>query len=154
MLVQIIAVGKIKEEYLRKGITQYSQEITRYQKFEIIEVADEPAQEKLSRAEEEQVRLKEGEKILRQVKEDSFVILLDIQGKNYSSAQFADKINSLTQGGKEKVTFVIGGSLGLGENVLSRADFRLSFSPMTFPHQLMRLILVEQLYRALGYTSK
>lgn len=147
MLIQIVAVGKIKEEYLKKGIAQYSKEITKYYSFEIIEVADEPAQERLSLAEEEQVKLKEGERILQQVKEDSFVIMLDIQGRSYSSEQFAGKINSLTQGGKKHIVFVIGGSLGLGENVLRRADFRLSFSPMTFPHQLMRLILVEQIYR-------
>lgn len=149
MIIEIVAVGKLKEKYLKKGITHYSEGISRYCSLEIIEVADEPAQEKLSKAEEEQVKLREGEKILRQVREDSFVIVLDIQGKNLSSEQFAEKINKLSLDGQEHIIFVIGGSLGLGENVLRRADFRLSFSPMTFPHQLMRLILVEQVYRAL-----
>ena len=107
MLIQIVAVGKIKEEYLKKGIAQYSKEITKYYSFEIIEVADEPAQERLSLAEEEQVKLKEGERILQQVKDDSFVIVLDIQGKKYSSEQFANKINSLIQEGKEHITFII-----------------------------------------------
>lgn len=153
MIIQIVAVGKLKEAYLKKGIVQYSQGIAKYCNFEILEVADEPAQERLSLAQEEQVKLKEGEKILKQIKKDSFIIALDIQGQKLSSTQFVAKISNLTQGGQEHLVFVIGGSLGLGENVLRRADFRLSFSPMTFPHQLMRLILVEQLHRVLGFNG-
>ena len=148
MKIQIVSVGKLKEKYLKEGIGEYTKRLSSYCQLEIIEVADEPAQERLSLAEGEQVKVKEGERILKQIKEDSFVFVLELQGKALSSEELAEKIDKLALAGKSHITFVIGGSLGLSNKVLSRADFRLSFSPMTFPHQLMRLILIEQIYRA------
>jgi len=146
--ITIIAVGKLKEKYLIQGIQEYKKRLTAYTKIQVIEVTDEKAPEHLSEAEMMQVKEKEGEKILSQIKPDQYVIALAIEGKMWSSEQLAKEINHLTTYGKSNIVFVIGGSLGLSEEVYHRADERLSFSKMTFPHQLMRLILLEQIYRA------
>jgi 23S rRNA (pseudouridine1915-N3)-methyltransferase len=146
--ISIITVGKLKEKYLKQGIDEYLKRLTSYAKVEIIEVADEKAPEELSELEMEQVKQKEGERILAKISQDAHVIALAINGKMQSSEQLADSLDKLATYGKSKIAFVIGGSLGLSDEVLQRANDQLSFSKMTFPHQLMRLILVEQIYRA------
>lgn len=148
MNISIVTVGKLKEKYLKLGIEEYTKRLSSYSKIEIIEVPDEKAPEVLSEAEMLQVKKKEGERILAKVPTDAHVIALAIEGKQKSSEELADTIDKLGTYGKSKVTFIIGGSLGLSDEVLKRADEKLSFSKMTFPHQLMRLILVEQVYRA------
>jgi len=146
--ISIITVGKLKEKYLKQGIEEYTKRLSSYSKIEIIEVPDEKAPEVLSEAEMIQVKDKEGERILAKVPADAHVIALAIEGKQKSSEELAETLDKLATYGKSKVTFIIGGSLGLSSQVLKRADDKLSFSKMTFPHQLMRLILVEQVYRA------
>lgn len=148
MRITLITVGKIKEKYLRDAIAEYSKRLSRYCKLEIVEVADEKTPDQASEAAEENIRNKEGERILKHIRDDMYVITLEIGGKMLSSEEFADKINSLGVQGKSSITFVIGGSIGLGQEVLRRSDYALSFSKMTFPHQLMRVILLEQIYRS------
>ena len=148
MRITLITVGKIKEKYLRDAIAEYSKRLSRYCKLEIIEVADEKTPDQASEAVEENIRNKEGERILKHIRDDMYVITLEIGGKMLSSEEFADKINSLGLQGKSSIAFVIGGSIGLGKEVLRRSDYALSFSKMTFPHQLMRVILLEQVYRS------
>jgi 23S rRNA (pseudouridine1915-N3)-methyltransferase len=146
--ISIITVGKLKEKYLRLGIDEYLKRLSAYAKVEVIEVADEKAPEELSELEMLQVKQKEGERILTKINQDTYVIILAIQGKLASSEELAVSLDKLATYGKSKIAFVIGGSLGLSEEVLKRSNEQLSFSRMTFPHQLMRLILVEQIYRA------
>jgi len=146
--ISIIAVGKLKEKYLKQGIDEYLKRLTAYAKVEIIEVPDEKAPEILSETEMEQVKQKEGERILAKISQDTHVIALAIGGKMKTSEELADGLDKLATYGKSKIAFVIGGSLGLSSEVLQRANESLSFSKMTFPHQLMRLVLVEQVYRA------
>ncbi len=146
--ISIITVGKLKEKYLKQGIQEYVKRLQPYTKMEIIEVPDEKAPENLSDAEMLQVKQKEGERILQKISPDSHVIALAIEGKQETSEQFAKTLDNLATYGKSKVAFVIGGSLGLSEEVMKRADSSMSFSKMTLPHQLMRLVLVEQVYRA------
>lgn len=148
MNISIICVGKLKEKYLKQGIEEYVKRLGPYAKIDIVEVADEKAPENLSDAEMLQVIEKEGERILAKISDDSYVIILAIEGKLLSSEELAAELDRLATYGKSKVSFVIGGSLGLSKAVQDRADFALSFSKMTFPHQLIRLILVEQVYRA------
>ncbi|CRK82476.1 23S rRNA (pseudouridine(1915)-N(3))-methyltransferase RlmH [Neobacillus massiliamazoniensis] len=148
MNISIVTVGKLKEKYLKQGIDEYVKRLSAYAKIEVIEVADEKAPEELSEMEMIQVKQKEGERILAKVAQDTYVIALAINGKLRSSEELADSLDKLATYGKSKIAFIIGGSLGLSEEVLSRANEHLSFSRMTFPHQLMRLILVEQIYRA------
>lgn len=148
MNISIFSVGKLKEKYLKQGIDEYLKRLGSYAKVEIIEVADEKAPENLSEVEMEQVKDKEGERILAKISDDTYIIILAIQGKLLSSEELAREIDQLATYGKSKIAFVIGGSLGLSKAVEKRADYALSFSKMTFPHQLMRLILVEQIYRA------
>lgn len=148
MNISIITVGKLKEKYLKQGIDEYLKRLSAYAKVEVVEVIDEKAPEQLSELEMVQVKQKEGERILAKISQDSYVIALAIQGKMQSSEELADTLDKLATYGKSKIAFVIGGSLGLSDEVLTRADDKLSFSRMTFPHQLMRLILVEQIYRA------
>ncbi|KQL21714.1 23S rRNA (pseudouridine(1915)-N(3))-methyltransferase RlmH [Cytobacillus solani] len=148
MNISIITVGKLKEKYLKQGIDEYLKRLSAYAKIEIIEVPDEKAPEELSDTEMLQVKQKEGERILSKIHPDAHVIALAIEGKMKISEELADGLDKLATYGKSKVTFVIGGSLGLSSEVLQRANEKLSFSKMTFPHQLMRLILVEQVYRA------
>ena len=148
MNISIISVGKLKEKYLKMGIDEYIKRLSGYAKMEIIEVPDEKAPENLSDADMLIVKEKEGERILSKISDDSYVIALAINGKEHSSESLAKKIDQLATYGNSKVAFVIGGSLGLSQAVMKRSDDTLSFSKMTFPHQLMKLILVEQVYRA------
>lgn len=148
MNISIITVGKLKEKYLKQGIDEYLKRLSSYAKVEVIEVADEKAPEELSTTEMIQVKNKEGDRILAKIHPDTYVIALAIEGKQKSSEELADTLDKLATYGKSKIAFVIGGSLGLSQDILQRADEKLSFSKMTFPHQLMRLILVEQIYRA------
>lgn len=148
MKLTIVTVGKLKEKYLQQGIVEYVKRLNAYATIEIIEVADEKAPETLSEAEMIAVKGKEGERILSKVSKDAYVITLEINGKMLTSEALASKLDDLATYGKSKITFIIGGSLGLGDAIQKRSDYALSFSKMTFPHQLMRLILVEQIYRA------
>ena len=148
MKITVIAVGKIKEKYLVEAIKEYSKRLSRYCKLEIMEVADEKTPDGASRAIEDQIREKEGERILKSVREGSYVIALAIEGKMLSSEELAGQIEQYGIDGISQLTFIIGGSLGLSGKVLKRADKLLSFSRMTFPHQLMRVILLEQVYRS------
>lgn len=148
MKITLITVGKIKEKYLREAIAEYIKRLGKYCKPEILEVADEKTQERASEALEEAIRVKEGERILKCLSEGTFVITLEIGGKMISSEELSEKIEKLGIQGRSHITFIIGGSIGLGKNVLEKSDFSLSFSRMTFPHQLMRVILLEQIYRS------
>ncbi|GAE26234.1 LSU m3Psi1915 methyltransferase RlmH [Halalkalibacter wakoensis JCM 9140] len=148
MNIQIITVGKLKEKYLKMGIAEYTKRLGAYAKVEEIEVADEKAPEQASDAEMLQIKEKEGERILAKIHPDTHVIALAIEGKMMTSEQLADNVDKLATYGKSKIAFVIGGSLGLSEAVMKRSNESLSFSKMTFPHQLMKLVLVEQVYRA------
>lgn len=148
MNISIVTIGKLKEKYLKQGIDEYLKRLTLYAKLEIIELPDEKAPENLSEMEMEQVKQKEGERILSKISDDTHVIALAIQGKMKSSEDLAADLDRLATYGKSKVAFIIGGSLGLSNEVMKRANDTLSFSKMTFPHQLMRLILLEQVYRA------
>lgn len=148
MKITIITVGKIKEKYWKDAIAEYSKRLGKYCKLEIVEVADEKTPDDASEAMEEQIRSKEGDRILKYIKDAMYVITLEIAGKMVTSEELAEKIENLGIQGKSNVAFVIGGSIGLGTCVLKRSDFALSFSKMTFPHQLMRVILLEQIYRS------
>ena len=148
MEITIIGVGKLKEKYLKQGIAEYTKRLSSYAKIEIIELPDEKAPENLSETDMLIVKQKEGERILSKIAPDTHVIALAIEGSMKSSEQLADTLDRLATYGKSKVAFVIGGSLGLSDEVMKRSNEALSFSKMTFPHQLMRLILVEQIYRA------
>ncbi|MGU9501964.1 23S rRNA (pseudouridine(1915)-N(3))-methyltransferase RlmH [Bacillus paralicheniformis] len=148
MNISIVAIGKLKEKYLKQGIDEYIKRLSAYAKVDIIELPDEKAPENLSDQDMKIVKDKEGERILSKISPDAHVIALAIEGKMKSSEELADNMDRLATYGKSKVTFVIGGSLGLSDAVLKRANEKLSFSKMTFPHQLMRLILLEQVYRA------
>ncbi|KAF9142579.1 23S rRNA (pseudouridine(1915)-N(3))-methyltransferase RlmH [Paenibacillus cellulositrophicus] len=148
MLIQIIGVGKLKEKYLVQGIQEYAKRLTPYIKFQMVEVADEKAPDTLSEAEVSIVKEREGERILAHIKESAHVIALAIGGQLWSSEELAAEIDRLGTYGTSHVVFVIGGSHGLSDQVLRRAQQRLSFGRMTLPHQLMRLVLVEQIYRA------
>ena len=144
MKITLITVGKIKEKYLRDAIAEYSKRLSRYCKLEIIEVADEKTPDHASDVVENTIRDKEAERIMKYVKEDTYVITLEINGKLLSSEELSAKINQLGIQGTSHITFIIGGS----KEVLARSDYALSFSKMTFPHQLMRVILLEQIYRS------
>lgn len=148
MQITIVTVGKLKEKYLKEGIEEYTKRLSTYCKLQVVEVNDEKAPEELSASEMEQVKRKEGERILAQIKQDQVVIALAIEGQTWTSEKLSSELDKLALHGKSQVAFVIGGSLGLSGEVLKRADVLLSFSRMTFPHQLVRLILVEQVYRA------
>ncbi|CDD66843.1 ribosomal RNA large subunit methyltransferase H [Firmicutes bacterium CAG:882] len=148
MKITIVAVGKVKEKFYRDAIAEFEKRLSKYCKLEIVEVADEKTPDNASASQELQIKAKEGDRILSSIKDDMHVIALAIEGKQLSSTELADKIDKLGISGRSSIAFVIGGSLGLDERVIKRADFKLSFSPMTFPHQLMRVILLEQIYRA------
>ncbi len=148
MNITIISVGKLKEKYLKMGIEEYTKRLGSYAKIDLVEVADEKAPENLSDADMEIVKKKESERILAKIGADTYVIALAIEGKMKSSEQLADDLQSLMTYGRSKIAFVIGGSLGLHEDVMKRSDEKLSFSKMTLPHQLMKLVLIEQVYRA------
>lgn len=148
MKVTILCVGKVKEKFYRDGIAEFVKRLSRYCKLEIIEVADEKTAEEASETEIRIVKEKEGERLLKNIKDDAYVVCLCIDGKQLNSEELSEKIEKLGIQGTSHIYFVIGGSLGLADEVIKRANFKLSFSPMTFPHQLMRLILLEQIYRA------
>lgn len=148
MKITILTVGKIKEKYLKDAIAEYSKRLGKYCRLEIIEVPDERTRENASAAEEEAVRTKEAERLLKYIKDDAYVITLEINGKQLSSEELAGHIETLGIHGTSHILFVIGGSIGLGREVLALSDYALSFSKMTFPHQLMRVILLEQIYRS------
>ena len=148
MKITIICVGKVKEKFYRMAIDEYMKRLGRYCKPEIIEVADEKTPDNASDHEIVLIKDKEGERILKNIREDGMVIVLAIEGKMFSSEQLADKISQLGIQGGSHIQFIIGGSLGLSDKVLKKADLLLSFSKMTFPHQLMRVILLEQVYRS------
>ena len=149
MRVTILTVGKIKESYLRDAIKEYAKRLGKYCKLEILEVTDEKTPDSLSATAAELVRKKEGERLLKSLPKDAYIITLEISGKQLTSEEFSQKIENLAVQGVSHLVFVIGGSLGLGQNILQKSDFAMSFSKMTFPHQLMRVILLEQIYR--GY---
>ncbi|MCT4545131.1 MAG: 23S rRNA (pseudouridine(1915)-N(3))-methyltransferase RlmH [Vallitalea sp.] len=148
MKITIITVGKLKEKYLKMAVDEYSKRLSRYCKLDIIEVPDEKAPENMSISQEIIVKDKEGERILKYIKDNAYVVALEINGEDLTSEQLANKINKLGIEGKSHIVFVIGGSIGLSDNVIKRSNYSLSFSKMTFPHQLMRVILLEQVYRS------
>jgi 23S rRNA (pseudouridine1915-N3)-methyltransferase len=148
MRVTLICVGKLKEKYLTQGVEEYVKRLSRYCNLDIIELADEKTPDNASSVVEDLIKKKEGERILKSIKDDSYCIALAIDGIMLTSPELAEKIDALGVTGTSHISFVIGGSLGLSEDVIKRADYKLSFSKMTFPHQLMRMILLEQVYRA------
>ena len=148
MKITVITVGKIKEKYLKDAIAEYTKRLSKYCKLEIVEVADEKTPDHASEVVENAIRAKEAERILKYVKDDAYIITLEIQGKQLTSEELADKIDKLGVQGTSHIIFIIGGSIGLGEEVLEKSNYALSFSKMTFPHQLMRVILLEQIYRS------
>jgi len=149
MKITILSVGKIKEKHFKDAISEYEKRLSRYCKLKFIEVADEKTPEQSSSVEKKMIRQREGKRLLKHIRDEAYVITLEINGKELNSEQFGRRIENLGVTGVNHVYFVIGGSIGLGEEVRKRADFALSFSKMTFPHQLMRVILLEQIYR--GY---
>lgn len=148
MKITILCVGKIKEKFYRDAIAEYEKRLSRYCKFEVIEVADEKTPDHASENMELLIKEKEAERMEKYLKEGAYVIALAIEGKQLDSVELSEKIESLGTSGTSHIIFVIGGSLGLSERILKRADYKLSFSKMTFPHQLMRVILSEQIYRS------
>lgn len=148
MKVKIIAVGKLKEKYLKDGIAEYGKRMSRFAKFEVIELPDEKTPDNASLAQNQQIMEKEGERILAKISDRDYVIVLAIEGKQLPSEEFSKVIADATLRGYSDIVFVIGGSLGLADKVKKRANLRLSFGLLTLPHQLMRLVLSEQIYRA------
>jgi 23S rRNA (pseudouridine1915-N3)-methyltransferase len=150
MLLKIIGVGKLKEKYLREGVAEYTKRLQAYARVQHLEISDQKIPEGASPAEEQQVLMREGEGILKHLTSQvsGAVVVLDRQGKSFSSEELAQWMQKIMLGGQSEISWIIGGTLGLDSRVLERADLRLSFSRLTFPHQLMRLILVEQIYRS------
>lgn len=148
MKITVLTVGKIKEKYFTDAIKEYSKRLSRYCKLEIIEAADEKTPDNASAHEEDLIRQKEGERLKKYIKEGAYVISLAIEGRQYSSEEFSHKIHELGLRGESHIIFVIGGSIGLASDILKESKELLSFSKMTFPHQLMRVVLLEQIYRA------
>ena len=148
MKITIISVGKIKEKYYRDAVSEYEKRLSRYCKLEIIEVEDEKTPDKASATEEEQIKEREAQRISKHIKDNAFVITLEIKGDMYDSTELAQKLDKLGIQGISHIQFIIGGSLGLHNIICDQANLHLSFSKMTFPHQLMRVILLEQIYRS------
>jgi len=148
MKIRIVAVGKLKEKYLRKGVAEYEKRLAPFASVELLETREEYMAENPSEAQRQQTLAKEGERLLRLVPERSFLIVLDVKGKLLSSEALAKELASLALQGQSDLTFLIGGAFGLSPAVRERADLRISFSPMTFTHQMVRLLLYEQIYRA------
>lgn len=148
MKITIISVGKVKEKFYREAIMEYEKRLSRYCKFEIIEVADEKTPDKASETEMNQIKEKEADRIIAHLKDNAYLVTLEIEGKQLDSVSFSDFMKQHSLHGISHIQFVIGGSLGLHEKVSVLSDYKLSFSKMTFPHQLMRVILSEQIYRA------
>ena len=147
-MIKIIAIGKLKEKASVSLVEEYAKRIKAFSKLEIIEVNDQKIPYNASLKEEEMVLLKEGRDVLSKIKDDEFVILLDLHGSYMSSEEFSSYMNNLFISGKSTVTFVIGGSLGVSKELVERSNYRFKLSPLTFPHQLVRILLVEQIYRA------
>ena len=148
MKITICCVGKIKEKFYSQAIAEYSKRLSKYCKLEIKEAADEKTPDSASDTVNRMIKEKEGDRLLSFIKDDSYVIALAIDGKMLDSVELSEKIDNLMLSGKSDIVFVIGGSLGLDKRVLDRADYKLSFSKMTFPHQLMRVILLGKIYRS------
>lgn len=148
MQIRLVTVGKLKEKYLRDGIKEYTKRLQSYCRLEMIEVKDESFREQDLVSGRETILEKEAERVLREIPDHTYVVLLDVAGEMVSSETLAERIEALGVSGRSHITFVIGGTLGVAESLRRRADWRWSFSPLTFPHQLMRLMLLEQLYRA------
>lgn len=148
MEIKILSVGKIKEKYLTAGIAEYAKRLSRYCKLTFCQVADEKTPDKASEALNLQIKEIEGDRLMKHIREQDYVIALAIDGEMRDSVELSRKIDSLGISGNSSIAFVIGGSLGLSDKILKRADYKLSFSRMTFPHQLMQMILLEQIYRA------
>ena len=148
MKIRIVAVGKLKEKYLREGVAEYAKRLAPFASVELLETREEYMAENPSEAQRQQTLAKEGERLLRLVPERSFLIVLDVRGKLLSSEALAKELASLALQGQSDLTFLIGGAFGLSPAVRDRADLRISFSPMTFTHQMVRLLLYEQIYRA------
>ena len=148
MNITVVAVGKLKEKYWQEAVKEYSKRLGKYCRFNIIEIRESLLRGNPSVADEEAVKTAEGQEILSKIKSSDYVITLEIKGRGLSSTEFAKRIDDLAIMGKSSIVFVIGGSLGLSQEVSRRADFKLSFSAMTFPHQMMRVILLEQIYRS------
>lgn len=146
--IRLLCVGRIKEKFFRDAVSEYSKRLSRYCSLEITELADEKIPEGVSRAQEEQILKREGDRLLAAIRERDYVVALAIDGRMMDSLQLAEHLDQLSLGGQSSITLVIGASLGLSEELLARADEKLSFSPLTFPHQLMRVIVLEQIYRA------
>lgn len=146
--ITVICVGKIKEKYLKEAISEYSKRLSKFCSLEFKEVADEKTSQNMSPAEEALVKDKEGERIAALVKPDDYLITLEIEGDMTTSRGLSEKMSDLLVKGVSRITFVIGGSVGLSDKIIQRSDYHLSFSKMTFPHQLMRVILLEQIYRS------
>lgn len=153
MNITLVEVGKVREKYFRDAIAEYQKRLSRYCRFDIVEVADEKTPDGASDAAEDKIKQKEAERILKNIREDAYCIALAIDGKKYDSVGLSKHFDALALSGKSNIALVIGGSLGLHANVLKRADETLSFSDMTFPHQLMRVILLEQIYRCFRISS-
>ncbi|CCO08361.1 23S rRNA (pseudouridine(1915)-N(3))-methyltransferase RlmH [Desulforamulus hydrothermalis] len=147
MKISILAVGKLKEKYLEAGIQEYLKRLTPYARLDIVEVPDESCADHAAAAEEDRVRRKEAGRLLKRMRPGTFLIVLDPRGRLYTSEEMAQQLQALALKGRSDVTFIIGGSLGLAPEILQRADITLSFSKLIFPHQLMRLMLLEQIYR-------
>lgn len=148
MRVRIVCIGKLKEKYWTAAVDEYSKRLSKYCDLEILQLKETKLVDKPSEADEKNVIYEEGQTILKNIKDGTYVIALEINGKSLSSEELAAKVDRLAIEGKSDITFVIGGSLGLSKEVSQRADFSLSFSKMTFPHQMMRVILLEQIYRS------
>jgi 23S rRNA (pseudouridine1915-N3)-methyltransferase len=146
--IQIIAVGKLKEKYLKDAVLEYTKRLSRFCRIEIVEIAEEKAPENLSKPEEDSIKDKEAQRIRKAISKNSYVIALDLKGEQPDSIQFAGKLSGLMLNGLSQFTFIIGGSIGLDEKLLKEADYNLCISNMTFTHQLARIILLEQIYRS------
>lgn len=148
MKIKVVTVGKLKEKYLKDGIAEYSKRISSFAKFEMIELSDEKTPDKASESENQKILEIEGQRILSKIADRDFVIVLAIEGKTFFSEEFSKQLEETSIKGFSTFTFIIGGSLGLSSSVKNRANLSVSFGRLTLPHQLMRLVLVEQIYRA------
>ena len=148
MNITVVSVGKIKDKFMISGIKEYSKRLSRYCKLKLVEVDDEKAPENLSEAEMEIVKSKEGDRILSKISDSTYIVALVIEGEQLSSEELSSKLDNLALRGNSDITFIIGGSLGLSKDIINKSSYKLSFSKMTFPHQLMKMILLEQIYRA------
>ncbi|MCT4382506.1 23S rRNA (pseudouridine(1915)-N(3))-methyltransferase RlmH [Leuconostoc suionicum] len=148
MNIKLITVGKLKEKYLKEGIAEYTKRLSRFCKFQVVELIDEKTPENASEAQNNQIMAKEGERIQAKIGSRDYVIVLAIEGKQFPSEEFSQKLEAVAVNGYSDITFIIGGSLGLSKEIKERANLKMSFGLLTLPHQLMRLVLIEQIYRA------